>query len=94
MRIEMSAAERAAMQQAAQGARRVRQWRRYQALVLLAEGQSPHVVATALGAARSSIYNWAASWRQRGAAGLAEGVHPGMARRLDAAGAVARRDAG
>ena len=86
MSVEMSATERQAVQEAAQGAPRVRQWRRYQAIVLVAEGHSAPEVATVLGVARSSVYNWLAAGRRAGAAGLAEGRHPGMARRFDAAG--------
>ena len=86
MGIEMSTEERAAIQEAARTARHTRPWRRYQALVLVAEGRSPREVATVLGVARSSVYNWLAAWRRAGAVGLAEGPHPGMARRFDAAG--------
>lgn len=86
MGIVMGAEERAAVQEAARTARHTRQWRRYQALVLLAEGRRPPEVATVLDVARSSVYNWLAAWRRGGAAGLAEGPHPGMARRFDAAG--------
>jgi transposase len=86
MTIEMDAAERDAVQKASRAAPRVRQWRRYQALLLLAEGRKPREVATALDAALSSVYNWAAAWRRAGMSGLAEGVHAGMARRFDAAG--------
>jgi len=34
------------------------------------------------------VYNWLAAWRQEERAGLREGVHPGLAPRLDAAGLV------
>lgn len=86
MSITMSAEERAAVQEAARTARQTRQWRRYRAVELVAEGHRPHEVATVLGVAHSSVYNWLAAWRQAGAAGLAEGPHPGMVRRFDAAG--------
>lgn len=86
MSIELSAGERAAVVQAASQTRRVRQWRRYQAILLLAEGQTPQTVATALGASRSGVYQWAARWRRAGLNGLAEGPHRGLARRFDGAG--------
>jgi len=86
MRLELSVAERAALAEATRGARRTRQWRRYRAVALVAAGHRPGEVAAALGVALSSVYNWLAAWRRAGLAGLAEGAHPGMARRFGAAG--------
>ena len=71
---------------ASSGTRQVRQWRRYQAVLLLAEGHSAVTVARMLGASLAGVYNWAARWRQAGLAGLAEGVHAGRVRHLDQAG--------
>ena len=84
MHIELSADERQALEQAQHGERRVRHWRRYQAIRLVAQGESPPAVATALGCRLSSVYNWVAAWQTRGVAGLAEGRHGGRARRLHA----------
>lgn len=84
--VHVSAEERARLVRVAQQTRRVRQWRRLQAGLLLAEGQPPQAVAATLGASRSAVYNWAARWRRAGLAGLAEGPHRGLARRFDAVG--------
>jgi transposase len=51
-----------------------------------ADGEQPGRVATALGCAPSSIYNWAAAWRRDGIAGLYEADHAGAPRVLDADG--------
>jgi len=55
--------------------RRVRHWRRYQALLLLAEEQSAEAVAVAVGSSRASVYNWVKAWQAAGLAGLAEAAH-------------------
>ncbi|MDQ3695345.1 MAG: helix-turn-helix domain-containing protein [Chloroflexota bacterium] len=55
MEVEMSAAERAELAGAARGERRTRVWRRYRAVLLLAEGARPIGVATALGCSRASV---------------------------------------
>ena len=86
LEVALSAEERATLVRAARQTRRVRQWRRIQAVLLPAEGQSPQAVATVLGASRSGVYNWAARWRRAGLEGLAEGPHRGLARRFDAGG--------
>src|SRR5260221_740503 len=44
------------------------------------------VVAQTLGCSRVSVSQWTRAWRAAGRAGVREGVHPGAARRLDAAG--------
>jgi transposase len=54
--------------------------------LLLAEGQTPAQVASALRASLSSVYNWAATWRRAGLAGLHEAPHGGRKRGFDAAG--------
>lgn len=92
MEVRLSDEERAAVAAARARERRVRTWRRYRALELLDEGQAPAAVAAALGCCPASVYNWAAAWRGAGLAGLAEGAHPGMPRRLDGA-AEARLEA-
>jgi transposase len=82
MEVRLSADERAAVAAARAQERRARVWRRYRALELLDDGQAPPAVAAALGCCPASVYNWAAAWRRDGLAGLAEGPHPGMPRRL------------
>jgi transposase len=86
MEINLSTAAREALERAAAGAKRTRQWRRYQAVLLLAQGQEVAAVAHALGASVSGVYQWAARFRQAGLAGLAEGAHRGRVRRFDATG--------
>jgi len=63
----------------------VRHWRRYQAVLLRADGVALATVAQTLGCTQASVCNWTRAWRERGAQGVAEGVHPGAERRLDAA---------
>jgi transposase len=85
MHIELSRAEQAELDRVQRDEGRVRHWRRYQAIRLLAQGQAPRAVALAVGCRLSSVYNWCTAWKRRGWAGLAEGRHGGRARRLDAA---------
>ncbi len=51
-------------------------------MLLRADGRFVKDVAQALGCTETSVYNWTAAWREGGAAGVAEGQHPGQARRL------------
>lgn len=83
MEITLSAAERAALEAAASRERRVRIWRRCQAVLLLGAGQPPQVVATTLGCSLSSVYGWAATWRQDGVPALAGQPHGGGVVALD-----------
>jgi len=78
--------DRSDLEAAAAAERRVRRWRRFQAVVLLAEGHAPATVAQTLGCSRASVYAWAAAWRQAGVAGLHEGDHGGGRRKLDGSG--------
>lgn len=68
--VVLTEAEREALARAAAGERRVRHWRRYQALLLLGVGQRPVAVAATLGCARSSVYAWAVAWARDGVAGV------------------------
>ncbi len=87
MRLELTEMERAELVAAAAQERRVRSWRRYQALLRLAAGEAPEAVAAALGCARSSVFAWAASWRHEGLAGVQEPPHQGgVPRRLAGSG--------
>ncbi|MDQ6905646.1 MAG: helix-turn-helix domain-containing protein [Chloroflexota bacterium] len=73
--------------------RHVRQWRRYQAVLLVGEGKSPEAAARAVGGNRPSVYNWVAAWRREGIAALADTPRPVRGkRRLDAAGEQAVND--
>lgn len=86
MRVELTPADRSALDAAASQERRVRRWRRYRAILLLADGQSPVQVAQALGCGLSSVYRWAAAWRTGGLAGVAEQEHGGGHWALDPTG--------
>jgi transposase len=76
MSLVLSATERVALVDGAAHERRVRRWRRFQALLLLADGQRPEEVAASLGCSRASVYNWRAAWRDEGLAGVVEATHP------------------
>ncbi len=76
MSLELSDAERAALVNATTRERRVRRWRRYQAILLVADGTSPQETAASLGCSRASVYSWLAAWRTDGLAGLVEAPHP------------------
>ena len=85
MGISLTEQEAADLARAITSTRQVRQWRRYQAIQLLAEDQTSHEVARVLGCSLASVYNWAATWQQDGRAGLVEARHAGRTRTLDAA---------
>ena len=78
---------RAELDAAAAGERRLRLWRRDRAVRLLGDGLQPAAVAAALGCSPSSVYNWAAMWRDGGLPGLlGRGHGGGRAPALGAAG--------
>ncbi len=81
----LSASQRVELAAVAAADRRVRRWKRAQAL-LRADGLTVEAVANTLGCSQASIYAWTAAWRQHGVAGLAEGDHGGGEVKLDAAG--------
>ena len=76
MSLVLSDTERAALAAAADDERRVRRWRRYRAILLVADGQRPEEAAASLDCSRASVYNWLAAWRDDGIAGLVEAAHP------------------
>ena len=86
MLLVLTPSERCDLEAVAAQEGRVRRWRRYQAILLLADGQSPGQVAQALDCGVSTVYAWAAAWRREGVAGLAEGEHGGGHWALDATG--------
>jgi transposase len=85
-RLEMTAEQRAEVEAAQRQSKTVRHWKRYQAVLLRAEGTPVAVVAQTLGCTPTSVSTWSTAWRERGVTGIHEGQHPGAARRLDAAG--------
>jgi transposase len=76
MSLVLSDTERAALVDAAAHERRVRRWRRYQAVLLVANGTRPEDAAASVGCSRASVYNWLAAWREEGLVGLVEAAHP------------------
>jgi transposase len=86
MRVKLDEPARTALVEAARRSRLVRQWRRFQAILLLGEGQQPREVAQALGVTAAAVYLWHTHWQHAGLAGLAERPRPGAVRRLDSTG--------
>lgn len=72
MSLMLAARERAVLVNAAAREQRVRQWRRYQAVLLVADGKRPEAAATSVGCSRASVYGWLVAWRTGGLAGLVE----------------------
>jgi len=77
MRLTLTERQRTELEAIAATETRVRRWKRAQAVLLLAAGQTPATVARMLRCSVASVYNWAAAWRQHGVAGLQEGDHGG-----------------
>jgi transposase len=86
MDLPLTPEERSALESAVTTEGRTRCWKRYQAVLLVAEGLDPPLIAHTLRCHVASVYGWVAAWRREGVAGLGEGPHPGAARRLDGAG--------
>src|SRR4051794_22125378 len=85
MPLTLTASQRSALDAAAAAEKGVRRWRRYQAVLRLAEGQEPEAVAHTLRCRRASVSAWAAAWRQDGIAGLSDAPHGGGRVKRDAA---------
>lgn len=83
MALRVTAAERSALTAAAAREGRVRHWRRYRALLLLADGQSASAVAAGVGCSERSLWYWVAAWRREGLDGLVEAPRRGRAPALD-----------
>src|SRR5258708_16274456 len=81
MALTVTEEERRALEAAQAKSRAVRHWRRYQAVLLRADGLAVAEVARVLRCTETSVCNWTAAWRAGGGAGGAEGSHPGKARR-------------
>ena len=86
MSLVLTLTDRAELEAAAAAEPRVRRWKRYQALLLRAEGQTVDAVAAVLRCSVASVYAWTAAWRQAGVAGLREGPHDGGKPKLGTAG--------
>ena len=79
-------AQRAELEAAAAAEKRVRRWRRYQAVLLRGEGMTVVAVARALRCSAASVYGWTARWRRDGVVGLREGDHGGGKAKLAGTG--------
>ena len=87
MQLILTDEDRAALTAALAREKRVRQWRRYRAVVLVAEGKPPEEAARAVGSSRASVYNWVATWRRGGVGALTDAPRSAVGtRRLDGAG--------
>lgn len=75
--VEPTDDDRTALDTAQGSVRSVREWRRFQAVRLLADEREAGAVAAVLGCSVSSVYYWADDWRAAGVAGLVEGAHMG-----------------
>ena len=80
-RLTLTQEERAALEAAQARSVKVRHWRRFQAVLLRADGVPVATVAQTLACTETSISNWVAAWRAEGVTGVVEGDHPGKARR-------------
>ena len=81
--ITLSDEECAALDEALHATKRLRDWRRLQAVRLLATGHDVAAVAETLGCSASSVYYWAEDWRTSGLAALFEAPHSGRPHCLD-----------
>jgi transposase len=88
VRIELTDDQREKLVEAAAEKRRVRDWRRYRAILLLATRDAEDVAAD-LGCSRASVYRWAGLYRSRGLVGLEERRRDGRPARLAGAGEAA-----
>lgn len=66
MEISVTTEERERLEHALRETRRVREWRRYRAVLLAAEGESARAIAETLRVSEASVSNWVAAWRRRG----------------------------
>src|SRR5260370_25623400 len=77
MALTLTGEERRALEAAQAKSRAVRHWRRYQAVLLRADGLEVAEVARVLRCTETSVCNWTAAWRAGGVSGGAQGVPPG-----------------
>src|SRR5437763_17076282 len=77
MSVMLTAQERAMLEAAVATEQRVRRWKRYQAVLLRAEGRTVAAVAAAWRCSPASVYGWTARWRRAGVPGWREGDHGG-----------------
>src|SRR5258707_527406 len=80
MALTLTGEERRALEAAQAKSRAVRHWRRYQAVLLRADGLEVAEVARVLRCTETSVCNWTAAWRGGGGCGGGGGVQPGKAR--------------
>src|SRR5260370_674522 len=78
MALTLTGEERRALEAAQAKSRAVRHWRRYQAVLLRADGLAVAEVARVLRCTETSVCNWTAAWRAGGGGRGAGGGHPGQ----------------
>ena len=89
--IGLTDAARTALDEALHTTKAMRDWRRLQAIHLLASGQEAPAVAEALRCHVARVYGWADAWRTSGWAGVLPQAHGGgRPRRLDASAVRSR----
>src|SRR5258707_9433027 len=77
MALTLTGEERRALEAAQAKSRAVRHWRRYQAVLLRADGLEVAEVARVLRCTETSVCNWTAAWRAGGGVCRPGGGHPG-----------------
>src|SRR5258708_13113707 len=82
MALTLTGEERRALEAAQAKSRAVRHWRRYQAVLLRADGREVAEVARVLRCTETSVCNWTAAWRADGGAARPGGDPPATRRRL------------
>src|SRR5260221_693519 len=82
MALTLTGEERRALEAAQAKSRAVRHWRRYQPVLLRADGLQVAEVARVLRCTATSVCNWTAAWRGRRGGRARGGGDPGRARRL------------
>lgn len=82
MPVVLTSDQREELEREAHRAPQVRQWRRYQALLRLAAGESAAAIARTLGVGISTVRSWELKWRRDGLAGLREHPRSGAPRQI------------
>src|SRR5260221_11107348 len=91
MALTLTGEERRALEAAQAKSRAVRHWRRYQAVLLRADGLEVAEVARVLRCTETSVCNWTAAGRAGGGRGVAVGGPAGQGRGLSPLGGRGRR---
>ena len=71
--LPMTAEQRVELESAQRQSQHVRHGKRFQAVLLRADGTPVAVVAQTLGCSQASVSNWTSAWREAGVAGVQAG---------------------